>query len=564
MIPFILGVTGHRYLPVKNLATIEHGVRERLRELQRKLPDTRIIVASALAEGADRLVAQVALEEGAELWSILPTSADEYEKDFVSMDSRIAFRKLLVKSARILNASSLSGHDAGAFDRPQIYICGGNEICRLSNALLAVWDGKVSDRQGGTGDIVSKFRSGQFEHLSKTALTFPDCGDVLRVPVSDDGDAGAVKVHPRLLLYPQVEDGYGKPIMRGGGQVLHNRFETGMRSLNIFNRRCREAGKKSDNEIPSYVLPERFPWRTDPVLRGWLTVRATADNLSVRAEKRRHCTQIAVVLLFAISMMATLLYGGLVTGGYWPLPLGMFLMAMAMLVYVLRRVDHDIWIGYRALAEFLRVAISLRACGVREPIHYVLTEEQILPMDWLGMAVRWLDNEARISAVQKFPDHTTQKIADHWVKGQIDYFSDHKKKGIDHHGFRADLLGKISLAFIGLALSVDVLTMVLDDLLSAQGRDAALGMTAWSMYAYWALLGLSTVVAAYADIMAHGEHALEYSHALIKFRLVKVRLSEASNEQERRDLLIGLGKSAVRETASWFRLHLGRPLRLPF
>ena len=63
MIPFILGVTGHRYLPVKSLATIEHGVRERLRELQRKLPDTRIIVASALAEGADRLVAQVALEE---------------------------------------------------------------------------------------------------------------------------------------------------------------------------------------------------------------------------------------------------------------------------------------------------------------------------------------------------------------------------------------------------------------------------------------------------------------------------------------------------------------------
>ena len=66
MIPFILGVTGHRHLPVNSLPTIENRVRERLRELQRKLPNTRIIVASALAEGADRLVAQVALEEGIE------------------------------------------------------------------------------------------------------------------------------------------------------------------------------------------------------------------------------------------------------------------------------------------------------------------------------------------------------------------------------------------------------------------------------------------------------------------------------------------------------------------
>jgi hypothetical protein len=180
------------------------------------------------------------------------------------------------------------------------------------------------------------------------------------------------------------------------------------------------------------------------------------------------------------------------------------------------------------------------------------------------MAARWFDNEARLCAAKKFPDHTAQQVADHWMTDQINYFSDHKNKGIHHHAFRAKLLGKVSMLFIGLALSVDVLTMGIDYFLAAQGREAALGATAWSMYAYWALLGLSAVVATYADIMAHAEHASEYSHALIKFRLAKVSLAKASTEQERYDLLSKLGKSAVRETASWFRLHLGRPLRLPF
>jgi hypothetical protein len=564
VIPFILGVTGHRHLSVNSLPSIESGVRERLRELQHKLPNTRIIVASALAEGADRLVAQVALEEGIELWSVLPTSADEYEKDFESTDSRETFRGLLQRSTRTLNASALAGRDASASERPQIYVDVGAEICRLSHALLAVWDGKASVRPGGTGDIVAKFRSGQFEGASDSALTFPDCGEVFHIHVDEDVSNAVANAHRDRLLYPQVEGEDGEPIMRGGGQALHVRFEAGLRSLNAFNRDSQKGGQTPDNKLPSYMLPNKFPWQDDPVLAAWLIVQDAANTLSSQAQKRRHRALITVVLLFACSMMATLLYGGLVTEGYWPLPLGLLFIGAATVVYILRKTDHDVWIGYRALAEFLRVAISWRACGVHEPVHYVLAEEQILAQDWLGMAVRWFDNEARLCAAKKFPDHTAQQVADHWITDQINYFSDHKNKGIHRHAFRANLLGKISMLFIGLALSVDVLTMVIDHFLAVHGRAAALGATAWSMYVYWALLGLSAVVATYADIMAHGEHASEYSHALIKFRLAKVSLAKASTEQERYDLLSKLGKSAVRETASWFRLHLGRPLRLPF
>ena len=88
--------------------------------------------------------------------------------------------------------------------------------------------------------------------------------------------------------------------------------------------------------------------------------------------------------------------------------------------------------------------------------------------------------------------------------------------------------------------------------------------TAWTMYAYWALLSLAAVVAGYSGIMAHTEHESEYLHALVKFRMAQAKLAETSNSAARRELLINLGKSALRETANWLRIHLGRPLRLPF
>ena len=278
-------------------------------------------------------------------------------------------------------------------------------------------------------------------------------------------------------------------------------------------------------------MPGGFVWQNDAVLSAWLSLYAAADSISVKAMKRRHRDLIAVVVLFALSMMSSLLYGGLVTGGYWPLLLGLGLMAAAYLVYKLhmRSKDHETWIGYRALAEFLRVAISWRACRIQEPIHHALADARILPMDWLGMAARWIDNERRITALPGAQAHEVRAVANHWIGGQTNYFADKDKK-IDHHGSRAKGLETMSLIFIGLAMGANVVTMILDHLLSAQGRDEAFHVTHWFLYAYWALLGLSAVVAAYASIMAHAEHEAEYSHTSVIRPFIETKRSRTQHE----------------------------------
>ena len=563
MIPFVLGVTGHRHLPASDLVRVEDDVRKQLVKLKRLMPDTPIVVASALAEGADRLVAKVAMNEGLEVWTVLPTEADEYEKDFVSEESGTEFQRLLKASSRVINASALSGHNPRSGDRPQIYIDVGHEICRLSHALLAVWDGEESDRPGGTAQVVGAYRTGRFNDAARVGLTFPDCGMVFHVPVEAEIGADLPKhVHDRMLA-PHL-GGTGKPYLPGGENELHRRFNAGIVALDSFNQRFKRGHSSADGSARE-LLPLTFPWREDAVLVNWLSLYAVADAESFAAMKQRHRALIVVVVLFALSMMATLLYGGLITESYWPLLLGVGLMGSAWLVFRSHKTsgDDEIWIGCRALSEFLRVAISWRACGLQEPIHHVIADEQILPMDWLGMAARWVDNESRLRSIPEGSTESADAVAKHWIGGQIDYFAGSKDK-ISHHGKQAKRFGLTSAVCIGLALGVDVLTMILDQALSAQGRDLALQATAWTMYAYWALLSLAAVVAGYSGIMAHTEHKSEYSHALLKFRMAQAKLAEASDSAARRELLINLGKSALRETANWLRIHLGRPLRLPF
>ena len=62
-IPLILGVTGHRDLRDEDLPELRGSVRAVFAEYQTRYPNTELVVISALAEGADMLVAQVVIME---------------------------------------------------------------------------------------------------------------------------------------------------------------------------------------------------------------------------------------------------------------------------------------------------------------------------------------------------------------------------------------------------------------------------------------------------------------------------------------------------------------------
>jgi hypothetical protein len=108
---------------------------------------------SALAEGADRLVARIVLQEGgATLSVILPLTRADYLEDFDSAASRHEFDALLSVSARVSVLPASPTREAA-------YEAAGTHIVDGVDALIALWDGLPARGRGGTADVVARARA---------------------------------------------------------------------------------------------------------------------------------------------------------------------------------------------------------------------------------------------------------------------------------------------------------------------------------------------------------------------------------------------------------------------
>lgn len=112
------------------------------------LPGRPLVVLSPLAEGADRLVAEVVLENpGASLVAMLPLPQDDYEQDFASAESLQDFRRLLGRAAQTISLPPVA-------ERNEAYANAGEYILNHCEVLVAIWDGQPAQGRGGTAEVV--------------------------------------------------------------------------------------------------------------------------------------------------------------------------------------------------------------------------------------------------------------------------------------------------------------------------------------------------------------------------------------------------------------------------
>lgn len=149
-----IGVTGHRLNRISQ------------RQLDRLTPQVRALLAQAaerarslgvvsprlvcgLAEGADRHVARLALDEGYGLHAVLPFDRDLYARDFPSAASRREFDALLRRAERVTELPGRHGFGSQAYHRA------GQALLDRSDLLLALWDGRPALGPGGTAEVVN-------------------------------------------------------------------------------------------------------------------------------------------------------------------------------------------------------------------------------------------------------------------------------------------------------------------------------------------------------------------------------------------------------------------------
>jgi len=135
-----IGVTGHRDLLADEIPALKEKVQDFFLQLKSDYPDLDLQLMTPLAEGSDRLVADVASEMGIKLIVPLPMPQTEYEQDFSSRDAVEAFRDSL-DSARVIHLRTLpeaQGRAVTTEDRDRQYAQLGVFISNHSQILLAL------------------------------------------------------------------------------------------------------------------------------------------------------------------------------------------------------------------------------------------------------------------------------------------------------------------------------------------------------------------------------------------------------------------------------------------
>jgi hypothetical protein len=422
-LPLVIGVTGHRDLREEDVPRLEAEVAAIIARLRHDYleddGETPIIVLSALAEGADRLVARVALAQGARLIAPLPLPREEYRRDFepgLQSGNAVEFDALLAQAiaAPVIpfgHGNSLEEVRADRRKRAEQYRAVGLFITRHSNALIAIWDGDESNMAaGGTAEVVKFTREGIPLDVSRSArasLDGSEIGPVIHVVAPRQKTASPARTVAVERWGHAVIDHYrGAALKRGTdymigfiGRLVGIAHPDGRAKLSHAQRRDLEAWeafgvligltRQFNREAAALAADKRGSARmaqsldylfdgADPPAPGqaapkavalkhaprWSRLYTIADTLAndCHTQFKRDW-----FLLFLLTFLAFFCFA--VFSYHESERLLIVYTALYMLIFVVflraRRARHqERFLDYRALAEALRVAVYWRLVGI--------------------------------------------------------------------------------------------------------------------------------------------------------------------------------------------------------
>lgn len=403
-VPLVVAVTGHRDLVAAEEPAIRERVRHFLQQLLTEFPDRGVTLMSALAEGADQLVAEEALNLGIPIVAPLPMPRELYVEDFTTIRVREKFDFLCSRAAETFELPITPGNTRATIDshsknRTRQYAQLGVFLSAHCHILLALWDGKVTDDLGGTGQVV------RFHHDdvmpgytprsagSGMILTDDESDLVYHVVCSRNRDDGepAAGLQPLDWWWFTLDD----PPRSKSLPTRHRRV---FATTSEFSRDALEHADSIRDEAYSLIGPE---WAKvlPPGFRDIDHVYRAADWLAMHFQKRM------MLSLRATHLLALLM--GLTYIGYSDVePLNVYLHAflllfvLATVVHVVgkRRAWHRKYLDYRTLAEGLRVQLYWTAAGVnRESVSKFAHDNFLQTQD---PDLGWIRNVMRVAGIE--------------------------------------------------------------------------------------------------------------------------------------------------------------------
>jgi hypothetical protein len=419
-LPLVIGITGHRDLRDQDVPRLEEEVAAVIAGLRRDYLDndkeTPIIVLSALAEGADRLAARVALAHGARLIAPLPMPLEEYRRDFepgLKPGNIAEFDSLLEQAIAApvmpLHGASLQALGTDIDERNEQYRAVGIFIAQHCHVLLALWDGDERDMSpGGTAEVVTFKRDGIPLTVSgspRASLDAAEIGPVIEVVtprMKEASTAEQVAARPwGRTVIARYRGGIVRRKWRGVaafvGHVLWRELDDNRAALppsdlrrlenweNFgalieltvkFNRDAASLGTAGGvTQSLDYLFTDAGAAKADAAAKAyainlaplWCRLYAIADTLALQRQLQfKHDWK----LLFGFGFVAFFCFAMFTHAGYvaYALFLIAYLLTFVAGVFVYLRAagrqDQERYLDYRALAEALRVAVYWKLLGI--------------------------------------------------------------------------------------------------------------------------------------------------------------------------------------------------------
>ncbi|WP_336980489.1 DUF4231 domain-containing protein [Altererythrobacter fulvus] len=364
---FSVGITGHRADRITDKPAVRARLDEVLRTIQQSMDHIAtghlfqagrhpLRMVSAIAEGADRMAAEAALDLGETLEVILPFPMPEYEKDFETAESRSEFHDLLGRASALI---VLDGDDE---DRPRSYEAAGMTLLDNCDLLIAIWDGGPGRGRGGTREII-----GQAARRAMPVVVIPPDGSSITIHGSIHGEPMRFMDVPThsLDILPDIvasllgtygdakeEAEWRKLAEMPPNPLIHEAYPLLLKLAGVrpWFRRKSAAGGWEDPPAKG-ALAEAFHWWDDAAIRAAQAFRS------------------AVIVNFSLAAMAVVLAASGVLGGHYK-----WLFVVAEIVTILLLLINAVhagrmrwqerWLESRQVAELLRVCTMLRSVGI--------------------------------------------------------------------------------------------------------------------------------------------------------------------------------------------------------
>ena len=450
-----------------------------LREAERDcfagfMPKLRFV--SPIADGADQIAAEVALELGWDLQAILPFERSVYRGTLANHGARERFDQLIERADCLLELPGDPEHSLEA------YVMTGRATVAHCDVLIAIWDGLPPRGRGGTGEVVqlALTRGTAIVHVPLSAggdtrvlwsafdpavVTVADDPGVARPLAREDVDALL-----RGLLMPPPDEQEQNFLKRFLGERLRRiraRIEypllltaAGVRPFRARDLTTRHAEAQIRDEWQRYragcaevqnistgidLLEESYSWadrlathfaqtyRSGHIFNFVLGGVAVCLGLAAFMAPHLKFEEAALELLITLAIILNAVIGS-------------------------RNEWHRRWLDYRQLAERLRPMRSLKLLGIAAP-DPPGTQTNPVPkrwIDWYASGI-WRAMGCPSGAIDRgCAARLGKAIASHEVEPQMSYHA-HTAKQIELLDHR---LGQIAMLLFAATLVVSVATLL--------------------------------------------------------------------------------------------------------